>query len=108
MVRVKRSVIALVAAMAMFVIGISRAHAAPAPQRLGQPNPTGIAPCTCSALQFTDVHLAAGTYEVPYDGVLTKSSFGIGLTQAGDWVQARTFEPTSANTAKVISQGENT
>jgi hypothetical protein len=43
---------------------------------------------------------------VPYDGVLTKSGFGIGLTQAGDWVQARTFEPTSANTAKVISQGE--
>lgn len=90
----------------MFVIGTSSAHAAPAPQRLGQPSPTGIAPCTCSALQFTDVHLAAGTYEVPYDGVLTKSSFGIGLTQAGDWVQARTFEPTSANTAKVISQGE--
>lgn len=104
--RVKRPVIALVAAVAMFAIGTSGAHAAPAPQRLGQPSPTGIAPCTCTALQFTDVHLAAGTYEVPYDGVLTKSSFGIGLTQAGDWVQARTFEPTSANTAKVISQGE--
>lgn len=104
--RVKRSAIALVAAMAMFVIEAASAHAAPAPQRLGQPSPTGIAPCTCSALQFTDAHLAAGTYEVPYDGVLTKSSFGIGLTQVGDWVQARTFEPTSANTAKVISQGE--
>ena len=104
--RVKRSALALVAVMAMFVIGASSAHAAPAPQRLGQPSPTGIAPCTCSALQFTDAHLAAGTYEVPYDGVLTKSGFGIGLTQVGDWVQARTFEPTSANTAKVISQGE--
>jgi hypothetical protein len=104
--RVKRSVIALVAAMAMFVIETSSAQATPAPQRFGQPSPTGIAPCSCSALQFTDAHLAAGTYEVPYDGVLTKSSFGIGLTQVGDWVQARTFEPTSANTAKVISQGE--
>lgn len=104
--RVKRPVIALVTATAMFVIGASSAHAAPAPQRLGQPSPTGIAPCSCSALQFTDAHLAAGTYEVSYDGVLTKSSFGIGLTQVGDWVQARTFEPTSANTARVISQGE--
>jgi hypothetical protein len=104
--RVKRSGIALVAATAMLVIGVSSANAAPTPQRLGQPSPTGIAPCSCSALQFTDAHLAAGTYEVPYDGVLTKSSFGIGLTQVGDWVQARTFEPTSANTAKVISQGE--
>jgi hypothetical protein len=104
--RVKRSAIVLVVATAMFVVGISSAHAAPAPQRLGQPSPTGIAPCTCTAVQLTDVHLAAGTYEVPYDGVLTKSSFGIGLTQAGDWVQARTFEPTSANSAKVISQGE--
>lgn len=103
---VKRPFIALVVAVAMFVIGVSSAQAAPAPQRLGQPSPTGIAPCSCSALQFTDAHLAAGTYEVPYDGVLTKSSFGIGLTQVGDWVQARTFEPTSANTAKVISQGE--
>jgi len=90
----------------MFVMGVCSAHAAPAPQRLGQPSPTGIAPCTCSALQFTDAHLAAGTYEVPYDGVLTKSGFGIGLTQVGDWVQARSFEPTNANTAKVISQGE--
>jgi hypothetical protein len=93
--RVKRSLIA-----------VSSAHAAPAPRHLGQPSPTGIAPCSCSAVQFSDANLAAGPYKIPYDGVLTKSSFGIGLTQAGDWVQARTFEPTSANTAKVISQGE--
>jgi hypothetical protein len=104
--RVKRSAIALVVATAMFVIGISSAHAAPAPRHLGQPSPTGIAPCSCSAVQFTDANLAAGPYKVPYDGVLTKSGFGIGLTQVGDWVQTRTFEPTSANTAKVVSQGE--
>jgi hypothetical protein len=104
--RVKRSVIAVLAVTAMFVLGISSAQAAPAPRHLGQPSPTGIAPCSCSAVQFTDANLAAGPYKVPYDGVLTKSGFGIGLTQAGDWVQARTFEPTSANTARVISQGE--
>jgi hypothetical protein len=104
--RVKRFSIALVAATTMLVVGISSAHAAPAPRQLGQPSPTGIAPCTCSAVQFTDANLPNAPYKIPYDGVLTKSSFGIGLTQAGDWVQARTFEPTSVNTAKVISQGE--
>lgn len=104
--RVKRSLIALVAATAMSVITSSSALAAPAPRQLGQPSPTGIAPCSCSAVQFSDANLAAGPYKIPYDGVLTKSGFGIGLTQVGDWVQARTFEPTSANTAKVISQGE--
>ncbi|HEU4943778.1 MAG TPA: hypothetical protein VFT10_01310, partial [Solirubrobacterales bacterium] len=102
----KQSALAIALASGVLAVGAAGAQAAPAPQHLGQPSPTGIATCNCSAVQFTDAHLAAGTYEVPYDGVLTKSRFGIGLTQAGDWVQARTYDPTSANTAKVVSQGE--
>jgi hypothetical protein len=92
---------------AVLLLGVAAKPAlAASPQFLGE-NPSATAGgCTlCSAFQLSDS--GVNSYEASANGVLTKVSFYVGsLTEASDYVQARTFRRTGGSNATVVSQGE--
>ncbi|HEV7399162.1 MAG TPA: hypothetical protein VGN84_02725 [Solirubrobacterales bacterium] len=80
----------------------------PAPKHLGESTVAGkgISPCSCSAWQFGDPNTAAGSYGIPYDGVIVKSQVKVGaLTGSTDTFQPQTAHKTGANAGTVASAG---
>jgi RTX calcium-binding nonapeptide repeat (4 copies) len=95
------------AAAAVLLLGAAAEPVAAAPpQFLGEFPIATKGGCTlCSAFQLSDS--GSNPYKAPANGVLTKVSFYVGpVTEASDYVQARTFRPTGGSTATVISEGE--
>ncbi len=87
--------------------GAVPAHAAPVFSVVGQvaPGEAGGGCLPCSAVQRTTD--PAGAYTFPYTGVLTRFSVRTGssiATVGGEWLKARTFRPTDATHALVISE----
>src|SRR5262245_24045833 len=89
--RLRRSSILATAMLSALGLCAEGAIAAPA-QFLGETPFSTIGGCTlCSAVQLTNSS-SPNSYVVPSNGVLTKISFYVGpFTEAGDYVQARTF-----------------
>lgn len=89
-------------------IAAAPASAALAPKHLGEPAVAGkeIAPCSCGAWQFGDTGTAAGSYGIPYEGVIVKSRVRVGaLTGSTDTFQPQTAHKTAANAGTVASAG---
>lgn len=97
----------VVAAALGFGIAPGTVAAAP-PQILGHnPISTGGGCTLCSAFQLGDSS-SPNSYEAPFNGVLTKTSFYIGPYTGGasEYVQARTFRRTGGSNATVVSEGD--
>jgi hypothetical protein len=98
----------LIVAAAVLLLGAAAEPAAGAPPQFLGENPLSTkGGCTlCSAVQLTNSS-SPSSYVAPSQGVLTKISFYVGpFTEAGDYVQARTFRRSGMSDATVISQGE--
>ncbi len=106
-------VVAMAAFAAAAVSPVGPASAAPGFITLGQVAPTvdslggGGCALLCNAVQFASVTSPNPGYDIPYDGVITRWSVKTGSTvnSAPEWARPRTFRPTSATTATLISQG---
>lgn len=96
----------MVAAVLLFGIAPERAVGSP-PQTLGHTPFSTEGGCSlCSAVQLGD-STSPNSYEAPSDGVLSRVGFYVGpVTEASDYVQARTFRRTGGSDSTVVSEGD--
>lgn len=97
----------MVAAAVLVLGAVAGPAAGSSPQTLGHTPFSTEGGCSlCSAVQLGD-SASPNSYEAPSRGVLSRVSFYVGpVTEASDYVQARTFRRTGGSDSTVLSEGD--